>query len=342
MASPRARHTDSAVARVGGIALPEPPALRQEILVRLLPDVDAAWDEAARLQELDDAARATLRELRKSAEQTAEQCLFPGTESRRHVGYCAHAVLIETDKLAPESQVDCAMAWAAEAMRGATPPVSGTCAPCAPAFFRYQDLMAVPLATVRAALVSAAYDGNPAAALRRMPFRARPAAARCSSVYLRFVVGVALTNGEGHDAPCHGPRWSALEDLATAMLVSRLRMPVKVTAACGTSFYRPAHDGLRAYQAVRLDYLLAGIKAGEGVAALMDLGDADRQGRVRLTLKDERASLAACMLQMPLDEGPTEMKERIAGHLRHRGIDDVRSFSATGRYAGAPILAVPV
>lgn len=344
MASPQPRHTDSAVAKVCGIALPEPPALRQELLVRLLPDVDAAWDEAARLQELDEAARARLRELRRSAEQTAERCLFPGTESRRYVGFCAHAVLIETDTLAPESQVDCALAWAAEAMRGTLPPVSGTCAACAPTFFRYQDLMAVPLATVRAALVSAACDSNPAAALRRMPFRARPAAARCSSIYLRFVVGVALTNVEGHDAHRHGPRWNALEDLATAMLVSRLRMPVKVTTACGTSFYRAAHDGLRAYQAVRLDHLLAGIHAGDGVAALMDLRDADRQGRVRLTLADKRASLAACMLQMPLDEGPTEMLERIAGHLRDRGISDVRSLSATGGCSAlcAPILAVPV
>ena len=312
--------------------------------MRLLPDVDAAWDEAARRQQLDEAARATLRELRRSAEQTAERCLFPGTESRRHVGFCAHAVLIETDTLAPESQVDCALAWAAEAMRGTLPPVSGTCAACAPTFFRYQDLMAVPLATVRAALVSAACDGNPAAALRRMPFRARPAAARCSSIYLRFVVGVALANADARDAHRHGPRWNALEDLATAMLVSRLRMPVKVTTACGTSLYRPAHDGLRAYQAVRLDYLLAGINAGEGVAALMDLRDADRQGRVRLTLTDERTSLAACMLQMPLDEGPTEMQARIAGHLRDRGISEVRSLSATGGCNApcTPILAVPV
>ena len=313
--------------------------------MRLLPEVDAAWDEAARLQELDKAARATLRDVRTSAEQTAERCLFPGTESRRHVGFCAHAVLIETETLAPESQVDCALAWAAEAMRGTLPPVCDTGAACAPAFFRYPDLMAVPLAMVRAALVSAACDSNPAAALRRMPFRARPAAARCSSVYLRFVVGVALTNGEGHDAHCHGPRWSALEDLARAMLVSRLRMPVKVTTACGTtSLYRAAHDGLRAYQAVRLDHILAGIHAGDGVAALMDLRDADRQGRVRLTLADERASLAACMLQMPLGEGPTEMLERIAGHLRDRGICDVRSLSATGERnaSGAPILAIPV
>lgn len=312
--------------------------------MRLLPEVDAAWDEAARAPALDEAVRASLRALRKFAEQTAERCLFPGTESRRHVGFCAHAVLIETETLAPESQVDCALAWAAEAMRGTLPPVNGTGAACVPAFFRYQDLMAEPLATVRAALVTAACDSNPAAALRRMPFRARPAAARCSSVYLRFVVSVALTNGEGHDAHRLGPRWSALEDLATAMLVSRLRMPVQVTTACGTSLYRVAHDGLRAYQAVRLDHLLAGIKAGEGVAALMDLRDADRQGRVRLTLTDERASLAACMLQMPLDEGPPEMLDRIARHLRDHGISDVRSLSATGGCNAlcAPILAIPV
>ncbi len=334
------RHTDSAVARVCGIALPEWPALRQEFLVRLLPDVDAAWDEAARGPALDEAAYASLRALRKSAEQTAERCLFPGRESGRQVGFCAHAVLIETDRLVPESQVECALAWAVEAMRGALPPVSGTCAACAPAYFRYQDLMAVPLATVRAALVSAACDGNPAAALRRLPFRARPAAARCASIYLRFVVGVALANGAARD---DGPRWSALEDLATAMLVSRLRMPVQVTAACGPRLYRPAHDGLRAYQMVRLDHIVALCKAGEGVAALMDLRDADRQGRVRLTLTDERASLAACMLQMPLDEGPTEMLERIAGRLHDRGITDVRSLSATGGgdAACAPILAVP-
>jgi hypothetical protein len=325
---------------VCSIALPEWPALRQELLVRLLPDVDAAWDEAARAPDLDEAVRATLRALRKSAEQTAERCLFPGPESGRQVGFCAHAVLIETDRLVPESQVDCALAWAAEALRGTLPPVSGTCANCAPAYFRYQDLMAVPLATVRAALVSAACDRNPAAALRRLPFCARPAAARCSSIYLRFVIGVALANGAARD---DGPRWSALEDLARAMLVSRLRMPVKVTTACGPRLYRPAHDGLRAYQAVRLDHILAGLKAGEGVAALMDLRDADRQGRVRLTLTDKRANVAACMLQMPLDEGPTEMLERIARRLHDRGITDVRSLSATGGgdAACAPILAVP-
>lgn len=117
-AAERARHTHAAVARVCRAELPEGPVLRQEFFVRLLPDFDAAWEEAARTQDLDDAALASLRELRTSVERAAERCLFPGREPRRHLRFCAHAVLIEMDGLVPESQVDCALAWAAEAMRG--------------------------------------------------------------------------------------------------------------------------------------------------------------------------------------------------------------------------------
>jgi len=56
----------------------------------------------------------------------------------------------------------------------------------------------------------------------------RPAAARCSSIYLRFVVGVALMDGEADEASREESRWRALEDVARAMLGSRLHMPVKV------------------------------------------------------------------------------------------------------------------
>jgi hypothetical protein len=319
------------------------PVLRQEFFARLLPDFDMAWDEA-RIADLDHAARASLRGLRNGMERAAERCLFPGRGLHRHLRFYALPLLVETDDCVPESQVDCALAWAAEATRGFISPVPGANATCAPAFFRYQDLMAVPLSTVQVALANAACDGNPAAALRQIPFRVQPAAARCSPIYLRFAVGVALSDGDADEVPQESSRWSASEDVVRVMLGSRLRVPVRVTTTFRTSFYRAAHDGLRTYQAARLDRIVAAFGERDGVSATLDLRDAEAQRRARLTLTRGCTVLAACMLQVPLDEGPSEMLARMAEWLRDEGIANIASLSYGGacNAACAPILAVPV
>lgn len=255
---------------------------------------------------------------------------------------CAVSLFIEADAAVPESQVDCALAWAASAVQDAMPCPAPSLV-CAPAFFRYQDLMAMPLAAVHAALVSAAHDGHPLAALRRMPLQARPAAARCSTNYLRFLVGVAVADN-GADGMPHDSRWAALEEIVRSVLGLRLRVPVSVAALCSARLYGPAHHGLRAYQAARVGRIVAGLGAPEGLTALIDLREAGAQRRVRLTLRRERSCVAAFMLQMPWDESPAQMSARIGGWLRDRGITRVTTQTGQGarRASSGAILAEPV
>jgi hypothetical protein len=333
----------SLLARLCSASMPDDPAARDAFFARLLPDFDVAWREVVQVTGLCEAARASLLGLRKCMEQGAERAPRLRDGARRYLRLFAIPVLIEMDSAAPESQVDCALAWAADAAHGAVHSLPGTSLVCMSAFFRYQDLVAAPLSAVHDALVRAASEGNPAAALRRMPFRAGPAAARCSPIYLRFVVGVALSESDGEIDP-DGSRWSELEEVIRAVLGARLHVPLKVTAAYCTSLYAAAHDGLRKCQAARLDRIVAAIGARRGVSALLDLRDADAQRRARLALMRDRSSLAACMLQMPLDEGPAEMLARIAAWLRSREVTDIASLTPGGVCNGLhfPFLAVLV
>jgi hypothetical protein len=255
---------------------------------------------------------------------------------------CAVTLFIEADAAVPESQVDCALAWAADAVQVAMPcPVPSLV--CAPAFFRYQDLMAMPLPAVHAALVSAAHDGTPLAALRRMPLQARPAAARCSPNYLRFLVGVAVVDYDVDGTP-DGLRWTALEEIVRSVLGLRLRVPVSVAALCNARLYGPAHRGLRTYQAARLGRIVAGLGSPGDLTALIDLPEAGARRRMRLTLGRERSCVAACMLQMPWDESPAQLHARISGWVRGRGITRVDLQAGLDeREAGAPrMLAGPI
>lgn len=342
-AAARAGSATGALARLRGIEPPGCPVARDEYFARLLPDFDMAWS-AATVESLGEDASAWVLGLRRGAEHAAQRCVYPGRGPRGYVGFRAVALHIEVDAAVPESQVDCALAWAAEAARGAMSPVGAESLTCAPVFFRYQDLMVVPLSVVHAALVTAAADANPAAALRRMPFRAQPAAARCSPVYLRFLVGVALSEESG-DGALDDLHWSALEEVVKAVLGVRLRVPVTVGAACGGSLYGAAHEGLRRYQAARLGRIVAGIAERGGVSALLDVRGAYPQRRLRLTLMRGRESLGACLLQMPLDESPEQMHARIAAWLRGRGILVTPSTLTPGGANDAscgPILALPV
>jgi len=332
----------SALARLRGIEPPACPSARDEFFARLLADFDAAW-EAASIENLGEPASTWLLGLRSGAEHAAERCLYPARGARRYVRFCAAALHVEVDAAAPESQVDCALAWAAEAARGGMAPAAAKSLTCAPTFFRYHDLMAVPLSVVHACLVTAAADGNPAAAVRGMPFRARLAAARCSPTYLRFVVGAALSEDGGEDA-MEDLHLSALEEVVRALLGVRLRVPVRVAVACGRNFYGAAHEGLRRYQAARLGRIVAGIDGRGDVSALLDLRGSGSQRRVRLALRRDGESLAACMLQMPLDESPGQMHARIAAWLRGRGIASIVALTPGGAcdVPCEPILAIPV
>lgn len=322
--------------------LPQCPAARDELFARLLPDFDAAW-EAACVDNFMEAARASLLGLRSGVERAAERCLYPGRGPRRFVRFCSVALHIEMDAAVPESQVDCSLAWAAEAARDAMSPTGAESLTCSPAFFRYQDLTTVPLSAVHAALVTAAADRNPAAALRRMPFRAQSAAARCSPIYLRLLVGVALSK-EGSDAALEGVHWSTLEEVVKAVLGVRLRVPITVGAVCGESLYGAAHEGLRRYQAARLDRIVAVIDERSDVSALLEARGTYPQQRMRLALVRGREGISACMLQMPLDESAEQMQARIAALLARRGIARTVSTTTGGasEATSGSILAVPV
>lgn len=341
-AGARSASGTGALARLHGIEPPDCPIARNEFFARLLPNLDAAWSTATG-ENLGGATSTWLLGLRQGGEHAAERCLYPGRGPRRYVGFRAVALHIEVDLAVPESQVDFALARAAEAAPGAMSPVGAESLTCAPMFCRYQDLMSVPLSAVHTALVTAAADANPVVALRRMPFQAQPAVARCSPVYLRFLVGVAVSD-EGGDGALEELHWSALEEVVKAVLGARLRVPVTVGTVCGGSLYGAAHQGLRRYQAARLGRIVAGIKAQGGVSALLEVRGAYPQQRLRLTLKRGRECLGACMLQMPLDESTEQMHARIAAWLRGRGIEVTPSVTRGGANDAScgPILALPV
>jgi hypothetical protein len=331
-----------ALTRLRGVEPPESPAARDEFFARLLPDLDAAW-HAAVVDHRGEFASAWLLDLRKGAEHAAERCLYPDRGPRRCVRFCAVALHVEVDAAVPESQVDCALAWAAEAVRGGMSPIDAKGLTCAPAFFRYHDLMAVPLSVVRACLVSAAAEGNPSGALRGLPFLARPAAARCSPIYLRFVVGLVLSEDSGLGAP-EDSDWSALADIVRAALAVRLRVPVTVAVARWRGLFAAAHEGLRRYQAARLGRIVSGIEGRSDVSAVLDLHGVVPPRRLRLVLSRGHEVIAACMLQVPWDESPAQMPLRIRDWLLSRGITRVTSLTGQGARAASSgsFLAEPV
>jgi hypothetical protein len=330
----------------GGIDPPEGSAARDEFFARLLPVFDRVWHEAAQDAELDDETLASLLLFRRGSEHAAERVPLSQEPSSQALLFFAVPVLIEMESNVPESQVDVALAWAAQAAPDAISPVSIAAPSRASmaAFFRYQDLTAVPLTAVHEALLEAAPTGSCALALRRMPFRARPAAARCSPIYLRFVVGIALTPSERDIERDGGLRWRRFESVVGAALGARLQVPVRVKAEGRANLFEAAHDGLREYQATRLDRIIKDLHGRRGVSALLDPGNATSLRRVRLALMRGRKSLAACILQMPLDEGPAEMSGRIASWLLSRGVTEVcmRATSAESDGSVFAILAVPV
>jgi hypothetical protein len=331
---------DAASIRLRGIELPQDPTARDEFFARLLPDFDAAWGATSTLHR-GESGRIWLLGLRKHAERAADRCLYLRRDPHR-CRFCAVALHVEADAAVPESQVDCALAWAAEVARGGMASIAAEGLTCAPTFFRYQDLMAAPLSAVHACLLAAAADGNSSAALRGMPFVARPAAARCSPIYLRFLVGVAVSEDGGRGA-LEDSGWSALADIVRAVLGVRLRVPVNVDVALGNDLYGAAHEGLRRYQAARLGRFATGTGGRGDVSAVLDLHRAVPPWRVRLALLRDRQSIAACMLQIPWDESPAQMAARISRWLGGRGITQVATLTSQGgRAFGGSILAEPV
>jgi len=320
-----------------------PPAVRAEFVSCLLSDFDDAWRELARSADVGDAAHARLLELRNAAERAAEFSPYPCAGLRASIRLCAVTLFIEADAAVPESQVDCALSLAAEAasvaMARPSPHLFWF-----PAFFRYQDLMAMPLAAVHSALVSAACDGNPVTVLRRMPLQAHPAAARCSPNYLRFVVGVSVAEDGAGSRP-DGLRWAALEEIARSVLGVRLRVPVNVVALCWGGLCGPAHHGLRTHQAARLLRIVAGLGSPQGLAAHIELHEAAGvQRRARLMLTRDRSCAAACMLQLPWDESPAQLLARVSCCLRAQGISCVELPNThSARHASRrSVLAEPI
>lgn len=320
------------------------PDLLDKLLVGLLPDFDAAWLGSTVSADLGEAARAQLIGLRVSAERAAERCDCPGAGPKRTARLWAVALSIEAATAVPESQVDCSLSWATAGAAPGTMLFTGPGHVCAPAFYRYQDLVAMPLTAVHAALVSAAFEGDPLGALQRMPLRARPAAGRCSPNYLRFVVGVSVAGG-GTDGSHGGLCLAALVETVRSALVARLRVPVEVGALYGTGLYGSAHHGLRTHQLARLRRIMAGLGATDDLSAVVEFPVAGAQRRrACLTLVRDGSCVAACMLQVPWDESSAELLARISGWLLDRGV--LRVDSQTGHDArgvgGTSILAEPI
>lgn len=162
-------------------------------------------------------------------------------------------------------------------------------------------------------------------------------------MYLRFVVGVALTCSE-NDIERDQTRWHMFETVVSAVLSARLQVPVRVEAKCRGSLYETAHDGLREYQAARLGRIVKALDGGRGVSAQFDPSNPDSLRRVRLALLCGRSTLAACTLQTPLDEGPAQMQGRIANWLCDQGVTSIITGtvgSASGESSFVS-LAVPI
>jgi hypothetical protein len=313
-----------------------------EIFQRLLQEVDLAWDKARRSSQLDQRTRTVLLMLRQGAEQAASRIARP--DAGDHLQLLAVPIIVEMDVDVPESQVDCALRWAAQSA-----PAAFALQPPAPrsmltaSFLRYRDLTDIPLCSVHHALAQAASDNCLLTALRRVPFRSQPTAARCSPIYLRFVAGLCLDAELRPDGDRTAARLEALEDVVRAVLSARLHAHAAVSVASASDFYRSAHDGLRAYQAAKLNRIIAAVGAQAGVTALLDLSRADTERRVRLALERKGSSVAACMLQMPLDEGPAEMLARLTRCLRDKDVVDIAVVELGGGCSAPQVagLAVP-
>ena len=314
-----------------------------DLLVGLLPDFDTVWRESTMTAEFSDSMHAHLVELRVRAERAVERCLRQGDGPRGTLRLCVVTLLIEAASAVPESQLDCALSCVASKAASAAMPCPVPGIAFAPSFFRYQDLVAMPLSAVHAALACAGREAGTIAALQRLPLQARPAARRCSPNYLRFVVGVSVADG-GADRLDDGLRLPDPEQVVRSALVKRLGMPVAVSAIGWTGLYGPAHHGLRTHQAARLRRIVAGLGAPGQLSALIALPEAGTQWRARLTLAREGACVAACMLQMPLDETSAQLMARLAGWLSGRGITRVDLQAGLDeREAGvAVMLAEPI
>lgn len=317
--------------------------LDDALLVGLLPDVDTVWRESTTTAEFSATVHAQLVELRVRAERAVERCLRcdDGPHGALRLGVVT--LFIEAASAVPESQLDCVLSCAAAEATSVAMPCRGPGLACAPSFFRYQDLVAMPLSEVHAALVSATREGSPLAALQRLPFQAQPAAKRCSPNYLRFLVGVSLAE-RGTDGSDDGLRLRDLEQVVRSALVKRLGVPVGVSALGWTGLYGPAHHGLRTHQAARLRRIVGALGPPGHLCAFIALPEAGTQWRARLTLARDGACVAACMLQMPLDETSAQLLGRLSGWLSGRGIQRVRLQAGLDeREAGAPhMLAEPI
>lgn len=319
------------------------PDLDDELLVGLLPGFDEVWRNSLKTPELCDTLHTQLIELRVRAERAVERCLCRHGGPHKALRLCVITLFIEAASAVPESQLDCALSSAAAtAATGAMLcPAPGFV--CAPAFFRYQDLVAMPLSAVHAALVSAAREAVPLAAIQRLPLQAQPAAKRCSPNYLRFVVGASAATG-GADGLDDGLHLPDLERVVRFALVRRLGMPVDVSALGWTGLYAPAHRGLTTHQAARLRRIVAGLGAPGHLSALIALPEAGNQWRARLTFARNGACAAACMLQMPWDETSAQLLARLSAWLSDGGIPSVALHAGLdAREAGAPpMLAEPI
>jgi hypothetical protein len=319
------------------------PGLDDALLVGLLPDVDTVWRESTTTAEFSATVHAQFVELRGRAERAVERWLRRDDGRHGALRLGVVTLFIEAASAVPESQLDCALSCAAAEATSVAMPCRGPGLACAPSFFRYQDLVAMPLSAVHTALVSATREGGgPLAALQRLPFQAQPAARRCSPNYLRFLVGVSLAE-RGTDGPDDGLRLPDLEQVVRSALVNRLGVPVGVSALGWTGLYGPAHHGLRTYQAARLRRIVAGLGAPGRLSALIALPDAGTQWRARLTLAREGSCVAACMLQMPWDETSGQLLARLSGWLSGRGVSSVDLQAGLDEHqAGAPMLAEPI
>jgi hypothetical protein len=317
--------------------------LDDELLVGLLPDFDTVWRESTTTAEFSDTEHGQLVELRVRAERAVERCLRRDDGPHGTLRLCVVTLFIEAASAVPESQLDCALSCAAARAASGAMPYPGPGLVCAPSFFRYQDLMAMPLSAVHAALVSAAHEAGPLAALQRLPLQARPAARRCTPNYLRFVVGISVAEG-GAGGPNDGLRLPDLEQVVRSALLKRLGIPVGVSALGWTGLYGPAHHGLRTHQAARLRRIVAGLGAPGHLCAFIALPEAGTQWRARLTLTCDGSCVAACMLQMPLDETSARLLARLSGWLSGREIQRVHLQAGLDeRKATAPqMLAEPI
>lgn len=321
------------------------PVDRDQASALGLKDFDRAWSDAGRLHPADRKGRASLQHLRCQSERAAERLVFQQDGRRQTLQVFATAVLVEASRDVPETQVNCALAWASESVPEVVVSNSDGDARWAatPIFLRYRDLIDVPLTAVHEALVAALPEASCSLALRGMPFRARPAVARCVATYLRFLVGVTLNRALGRGRDC-SPWGGPFEEVVKAALVARLGADVELRSLHHASLYSSAYEGLRQYQAAALRRIASATRDRRATSALLDTRNPDGSRLCRLILKRGRAILAARTLEVPWDEGPEEFLFRIEDRLRSHGVVNLTVVEGDSVVKTPPagILAVPL